>query len=489
MRILGKQGDELHVLLMPGESLNKGDYLKIHDGKEGMALVVQIYDLTYLDSPGIAEDILRDELFSSSELVRHDPLQVENLGSMIRDAKVLLCKIRGLIRDGSKNTDFGWLPSRSFGCVSRMSVDELRTVSRPSGNRRMKLGSSLSGEEFHISAEDLDGRLNIITGRKEAGKSHMAKLLVSGLLDYGARVLIFDINGEYGGLSFSPDGSPSRYAKKVKVLQPGHNLRFTLRYLGKRIMVDLLQNVLEVPGATMREFMRVWDYLEQTGRVTLKDMEETMLRWRCNELVRDALLARYYSLLSFDLVTDNERYATTLEEEFDRFPDGCALVISLGGTGPLGRRMAVEALLAKTVELEERRAMEPVFLFAEEAHLYLRHTYWEDLITRMRHFGVFTTFVTNQPDAINPGIYRQVDNIFLYNFTSDKDVDMVSQASMTDFETVKSIVKSLPPRHCLVLGRVVGDMPMVVRVDPAEFQTLGFTRLFFKEREAVAKVT
>ena len=75
----------------------------------------------------------------------------------------------------------------------------------------------------------------------------------------------------------------------------------------------------------------------------------------------------------------------------------------------------------KLIELLEKSLIPPIFIFAEEAQLYIRDTYWEDLITRMRHFGIYSTFITNQPDAINDTIYRQVDNIFLFNFTNDSE--------------------------------------------------------------------
>jgi hypothetical protein len=101
----------------------------------------------------------------------------------------------------------------------------------------------------------------------------------------------------------------------------------------------------------------------------------------------------------------------------------------------------------------------------------------------MRHYGVFTIFVTNQPDALGLGVYRQADNVFLYNFTNDRDLETVAQASMTDAQTVKSIVRSLPPRQCLLLGKAVGDLPVLVQIKEAAFQTLGFTRLFFATQQ------
>ena len=148
--------------------------------------------------------------------------------------------------------------------------------------------------------------------------------------------------------------------------------------------------------------------------------------------------------------------------------------------------MTVELILSKLVELLEHRTIPPIFLLSEEAHLYLRDTYWEDLITRMRHFGVFTTFVTNQPDAIKQEIYRQADNVFLYNFSNDADLNLVSQASMVDTDTVRSIVRTLPPRMCLVLGHVVNNLPVLVNVDEFDAPPSGITRRFFDARVEVA---
>ena len=53
--------------------------------------------------------------------------------------------------------------------------------------------------------------------------------------------------------------------------------------------------------------------------------------------------------------------------------------------------------------------------------------------------GIFTTFITNQPDTIQQNIYRQADNIFLFNFTNENDLEAVSKAAKVDAETVKLI--------------------------------------------------
>jgi hypothetical protein len=100
----------------------------------------------------------------------------------------------------------------------------------------------------------------------------------------------------------------------------------------------------------------------------------------------------------------------------------------------------------------------------------------------MRHFGVFTTFVTNQPDTIRENIYRQADNIFLFNFTNERDLETVSRAARVDSETVKSIARDLPPHYCLLLGKAVNDFPIVVKVKALDVRTMGKTRLFFSDK-------
>ena len=478
MKILGKRGDEFEILLLPEEDVSRGDYLLIEDLVEKRALLLQVYDETYLDAPGLEEEMLRDELFRNERGELLDPYDTRSISSLIKDARILKCKVRATLEDGRLSPDVGWVPSRVRSRIRRIRYSDLFRMVKPPG-RRIEIGRTPTGEPFFMNAEDLDGRLTIITGKKEAGKSHLAKLLVAGLLDYGAYVVVFDLNDEYSGIAYAREGGPSKYISKVRILEPGINLKFTLSYIGKAVFMDLLQHVMDTPGASFREFLRIWNFLESRGELNMKSLHDYILRWRCNEMVRDAMLSRYYMLASTSLFTDHEHKCTRLEDIYADAKDGMALIISMGGVSPLTRRIVVEVVLSKLLRLLEERAIPPTFLVAEEAHLYLKQTYWEDLITRMRHYGIFTIFVTNQPDALGPGIYRQADNIFLYNFTNEKDLEMISQASITDGETIKSIVKMLPPRRCLAIGKVVSDLPMVVSVAEAPFESLGHTKKFF----------
>ena len=242
----------------------------------------------------------------------------------------------------------------------------------------------------------------------------------------------------------------------------------------------MLRNALDTPTASLREFFRIWDSLESKQSLRIEALGNAINTWNINELIRDALISRYHVIHSSKLFSNNgDGDDLRFENVIARNRKGSALIVNMGKAAPIVRRMIVELILTKLVDLLEKTAIPPIFLFAEEAHLYVRDTYWEDIVTRMRHFGIYTTFITNQPDAIGDGIYRQVDNIFLFNFTNDTDLDKISKVSLADNDTVRSIVRTLPQRHCLSIGKIVCDLPIVVKIAAAEVLMLGETKKFF----------
>jgi hypothetical protein len=477
MKILSKNGNELLLLAMKEDSAAKGDYMLIEDRRRSM--IVQVYDEEYLSSQALIEDIVKEEVVNASSVENlHDPLNIGSLSRLVRDARIFRTKIRASVNDGKLLSDVTWLPSRVESKIRRLSMKELDSLLGRRGIFPIPLGRAGDGEEFEIYAEDLDGKLSIITGKKESGKSHLSKMLVKTLVQHGAFVVVFDLNNEYSGLGWSRDGTPSSIHRQVKVLEPGKTLRFSLNYCGKGAVSGMLKNALDLPAASLREFFRIWDSLENKHSLSIDAIGNAVNTWNINELVRDALVSRFHVIQSSHLFGDG---GFQFESALSAGSGGAALIINMGEVSPAVRRMVVELVLSKLVDLLERQTIPPIFLFAEEAHLYIRDTYWEDIITRMRHFGIYTTFITNQPDAISDGIYRQVDNIFLFNFTNDGDLDKISKVSLADNDTIRSIVRTLPQRHCLAIGKAVCDLPIVVRVAAAEVLTLGETKKFFKK--------
>jgi hypothetical protein len=481
MRLYKKEGDTLQILCFPNEEVEKGDYLIVEEAKTGKALIAQVIDVQFANVPGFLEELLRD--FAGEGYIcgeDFDPFGVTSHITIIQDARLLVCKIRATLANGGLSPTNSWLPSRSQSIIKKLPVATLLSQVKVNGGLPIYVGETKESSPLTIDASSLDGKLNIITGRKESGKSHLSKLLILSLIHYGAIVIVLDLNGEYTGLGYSSNGEKNEHFSKVHTLTPAQNFKLTLKQMNLRVILNILIHALHLPGTSAREFRRIWQFLQEKNALTLHELGEAIRNWRCNQHVRDALFARYYALVNSGFFTDNPNEATALEEYISKIKDGGGvLVINLYDTSSIDRQIVVEYVLGKLVDLLSNWKLKAVFLFAEEAHLYLRETYWDDIVTRMRHFGVFTTFITNQPNTIRENIYRQADNIFLFNFTNEHDLETVSKAARIDAETVKSIARDLPPQHCLLLGKAVKDFPIVVKVRALNVQTKGQTRLFF----------
>ncbi len=521
MKIISKSKDEIVLLSLHDEGISKGDYLIIEeindiDSKDGYnnnnssnnnssnsissnssnkMLLVQVYDEEYHNTQSLLDDIVRDEILNATSKCNHyDPLGIGSIARILRDAKLIKCKIRASIENDNIGNDVSWLPSRVNSRIRKISVCELNSILKRRGAYPIKIGYSYNGnEEVTIYAEDLDGRLNLITGKKGSGKSHLTKCIVKGLVEYGAYTIVLDLNNEYLGLAWNGHGSKSSIADKVLFLEPGKGLRFTLEYIGKGAMANMLKYALDMPASSLREFFRVWDNLESRNRLNISSLFDAIVNLKTNELVKEALISRLHAIITSNLFADasntssNNNYCIKLEDIIRQKSTGMAMIIGMGRVSSLVRRMTVELLLTKLIELLEQGKIPPIFLFAEEAHLYLRDTYWEDIVTRMRHFGIFTTFITNQPDAINDSIYRQLDNIFLFNFTNESDLEKIARVSLIDTDSIKSIVRTLQARHCMVIGNVVSNLPLVIKTREEEVLMLGDTRRFFKSNSRERK--
>ncbi len=481
MRLYKKEGNSIQILSSPKDDVEKGDYLLVEDTNVNRKLITQVIDVQFASVPGLLEELLRDS--TTGEQIygeNFDPLGVSSHINHIQDARMLLCKIRGTIVNDKLRVNSSWLPSRSKSGITKISINSLLAHVRGKEDLPINIGETKDASPLNITAHDLDGRLNIITGKKGTGKSHLSKLLVLGLVDYKATVVVLDLNGEYAGLGLSANGGGNKYSDRVHVLTPGANFRVSLSQMGISVILKILVHALDLPGTSTREFKRIWKSLRQQGKFTLQDLGEAIRKCSCNLHVRDALFSRYYSLVNSGFFTDNDEAATSFEKLFEETrADGGALIINLRDVSSIDRQIVLEYTLGNLVKLLNQWKIKSVFLFAEEAHLYLRETYWEDIVTRMRHFGLFTNFVTNQPDTIKENIYRQADSIFLFNFTNERDLETVSKAARVDSETVKSIAQELPPHYCLLIGRAVKDFPVMVKVRALDIKTMGQTRLFF----------
>ncbi len=473
MRIYRKEGDEVQLIAFPDEQVQKADYFLIEDPAASRGLLVQVIDLQYANVPGVLEDLLRD-VMTDGELGGEDidPLNISSEVDALKDTRLAVCKVRGTINaDGTLTPSTSWLPSRTS---SRVKPYQITRLVMNGGRRPLKVGHA-DGEPVQIDASGLDGGLNIITGRKGTGKSHLAKLLLLSLAGFGAPCIVLDVNGEYVNLHKSRDGRVS--SARLTVLGVRSGLNFSMAKLGYRTASGVLSHALDLPATSSKVFSTIWRELESRGEVSLPNLIATVQSWNCHDSVREALVSRLQVLLETGLF--EETNPLTEESILHSIEGGGLLVVNLKNQSQLVRRILVEIFLGELTKILSSNWLKAAFLFAEEAHLYLRDTYWDDIVTRMRHIGLFTTFITNQPDTVQEAIYRQADNVFIFNFTNEHDLEAIGKVAKSDSDTIRSLVRGIPTRRCLLLGNVVHDLPMMVDVEALDVRTMGETRLFF----------
>ncbi len=476
VRIIGKDKHVFKVLAFPNEKVLKGEYLSIEDPQSGVCILVQVIDTDYVETPGLLEELIREGLFNSRKPSDIDPYNVANTALYLRDVKILTCMARGMIKGGSLNARIDELPSRAQSEIRKVPSSEVLRIAAERPRRTMVLGMDQSRHRIELSAEAIDGVLTLITGMKGTGKSHLAKLLLLELTKNGAPVLVFDLNGEYVGLGKNRGEASSEKKEKIDVYRTGENLFFTLDYLGLEAVSSILIQVLNLPGVSSAVFKEIWSLVARSGSVTLDGLQEVVKRAVTNMMVKDALISRLLTLRSCRFLVDEEVKLTRIE---DFIRDGKASIIVIRDLTPLARRILVEIILSKAVSLLEQDRILPFFLFAEEAHLYVRQTYWEDIVTRMRHLGLFVIFITNQPDALDQQVFRQLDNIFLFCFKNDHDLEMVSRISDVDAASIKSMVRDLPRGVCLSIGKAVSSLPTLIFIGDLEVEAMGGTRTVF----------
>src|SRR5512139_1244254 len=307
MKVYKKEGNILQILSFSNESAEKGDYLLVEDEGAGKALIVQVIDVQFAAVPGVLEELLRT-LPDGGEPIQGediDPMEIAPHITYIQDASLLICKIRATFQNDALSPSSSWLPSRSQSLIKKLSIPLLLRLANVEGKLPIILGGTKDASLLTIDASALDGRLNIITGKKETGKSHLSKLLMVSLVGYKAAVVVFDLNGEYSSLGMSSDGKKNIYYDKIHVLTPSQNVKVSLDQLHLNVVMGILVHALHLPGTSAREFRRIWKQLKEKGALTLSALGDAIRNLNCNQHVRYALTSRFHSLVNSAFFTDN----------------------------------------------------------------------------------------------------------------------------------------------------------------------------------------
>lgn len=358
-------------------------------------------------------------------------------------------------------------------------------------------------------------KINLITGMKGSGKSHIAKGIISESLRAGMSAIVFDINREYSGLPNSAS------------FVPGHNLRFRLDRMQPRVLIDLIDRLAPFADKTGQAARaKLPDVIAAHSREPGHVPDLAYLRGQARNIIDrggepgDLMRASFTSSLtiveSYDLImTEAQALAedAVLRGTATELPPVVSLssvlynvehgqrsgviIFDIGGLLPYIQYVVVDLIIDTLKEICRRqtrayregtiRVPQYPTIFFEEAHMYMEDKVIDDLLPLIRHHGMNVFFITNTPGALPDSVFRLMDNLLMARMLNKRDIDQVKTCGLTDSETIEGFARNLGEHHALLLSGKNGatsGFPLVFHVRDFGLPASGETRSMWQALRA-----
>jgi hypothetical protein len=477
MYLLTKHADDLAIVFSPSETLRLGETLKIDD------IIAQVVDIQFADLPGVLEHILRKSLITQANTEEHLQPEVQSVADSLTDQKVAFAKIRGRIvntkgEDGSVRPTFKtglseFNISRANADIQVLGQQDLFTSLHLTFPDTCDLCTTLSRDQqkFDVLVDKLG--INLITGMKGSGKSYLAKRLLLKLIDQNILTVAFDLNAEYLDLRKADDGKLNDYAERMVTFTPylaeesGYDRRLMIP--PHEITFDDFATFLNVTrdSAMYLYLIQFWRK-NSTVEFTLDDLERFIKTRVDNDYARAGLLVRV------DVARESGLFGPNNVTECIKtmHKTGGAILFNLADINHWERTVVVEFILRKLVKLGQSREVEAISLFLEEAQLYVEQQNMIDILTRMRHSGIFPTFITNTPRTLPDDVYTLLDNLIAFTFRNEDELRHLSRSGLIDQKSINAL-QHLERRQCIAVGKISSNYPLFIEVTPQTGALMG----------------
>lgn len=471
MEIAYIKGDTVVLLYHPADVAaevgQQFTVMEIPEKTEG--LVVQVISNESVEYAGLQQEMIQ-RILEQRVAQRTEALVDRERGmGEIKSLKLANTKIRKRVRAGEWFTWDGWIPTRNVQ-VSRLEANDLLGHVLPVPQHAIGPFARFGESPIELDGPRLN-MVNVIAGVKGSGKSHLAKHLVLALSQKHVPCIIFDINGEYVQLP------------RARVLRWGDNFVPDLAEVGYEMLSLVVKAIYPLPATSESVFeggLPVYfgqrrvrcEGRHEEFAINLNEMRERT--WSNNEYVQQAIddRLRVVGNLGLFLRTDTRGAvaATNLSSAYENACDGRPIVFDMR---PLSTTLQHALVKAMTKNIEDLCSDESgeggagrfPFVFFEEAHFYVTPDAIMNIITRGRHIGMASVFVTNTPQSLPDAVFRQLDNLLLLALTHKDDIRSVSKNSFTDEDTIESFATRMPERHALIVGNVTDRYPLVLSID------------------------
>ncbi|MBI3326375.1 MAG: hypothetical protein HYZ81_06700, partial [Nitrospinae bacterium] len=177
-------GDIVELIFNPREDdLRVGENLSVVEREGRRGLIVQIIEFRTVSYPSLVQEQLhlvlegtQPTLATATTSLPSSPKADEPFAWIgeAKNLKLAIAKIRKLTDPAWHQWD-GWIPMRDV-VAAKTGDQEVFDNCIPNLGNPLRLGKTLAGEEFYIEGRTLE-KVNIITGVKGSGKSHLAKVI------------------------------------------------------------------------------------------------------------------------------------------------------------------------------------------------------------------------------------------------------------------------------------------------------------------------
>jgi hypothetical protein len=193
---------------------------------------------------------------------------------------------------------------------------------------------------------------------------------------------------------------------------------------------------------------------------TLDDLER-FVNTIDNEYAKAALLVRIEVAQTSGLFGPNALtgFIKAMQKE------GGAIIFNLSEIPHWERMIAVEFVLRRLVKLGQSREFEAVSLFLEEAQLYVEPQNMIDIVTRMRHSGIFPTFITNTPRTLPDDVFTLLDNLIAFSFRNEDELRQLARSGLIDQKSINAL-QHLEKQQCIAVGKITSQYPLFVEIQP-----------------------
>ncbi len=431
----------------------------------------------------------------------HEPPEI------IDEFMALHFKVRAAIINGTWSAPQGRVVTRNVDIFKISPQLLIENVVQTVPDINLHLGD-YQDEDLHVAGEGFD-KVNLVTGMKGGGKSHITKGIISESLKLNMSSVVFDINNEYDNLT------PS-----AVVLRPGSsgNFKFRLDRMDVETFLALVKRLSPFPPATELAANAEIPLLIQQRIQARLIPDIPFLRGAVNQVfpgndnnqvvsnMRSAYSRSLENVEKYNLImTEQEaqdedaavrngqpaQMRSLITAFHNTFNHGAQLIVfRLGGLRSTLQRAILTLVLDHLKKLCDRQAAAatrqnppafPIYptVFFEEAHMYMDEQRIEELVPLIRHIGINVFFITNTPGALPESVFRLVDNLIMTRMFSRKDIDRIVDCGLTDKETIYGFARNLKDRHALFLSAKEGatkNFPLVFRVRDFELPKSGQTR-------------